>query len=160
MSKPRHWFSKFTIPSIEDCWEWLGVKDSKNGYGVLNRKIEGRRRYFRAHRVMWERCMGTIPDGLLVLHRCDNPGCVNPFHLFLGTAADNSRDMVSKGRNKKPASTHCKRGHEFTPENTFHHKGSRSRRSCRKCIRERDRNYKKYLRTLPGYSPPRRGAVN
>jgi hypothetical protein len=75
------------------CWLWQGsITDM--GYGSIFG--QGRRRY--AHRLMWERTFGPIPVGQCVLHHCDNPRCVNPSHLFLGTKADNTRDMWSKGR--------------------------------------------------------------
>lgn len=74
------------------CWEWTGSRH-RNGYGQF---------YYRgpamAHRVSWELANGPVPDGMLVCHRCDNPPCVRPDHLFLGTQADNLVDMVSKGR--------------------------------------------------------------
>lgn len=75
------------------CWIWVGSK-SKTGYGKIT--FHGEQIY--AHRAMWEALNGLIPDGLSVLHKCDNPPCVNPNHLFLGTLKDNSYDRDTKGR--------------------------------------------------------------
>lgn len=77
----------------EGCWEWSGHRD-KNGYGTL--AISSRP--VGAHRVSWTINYGPIPDGLCVLHRCDNPPCVRPDHLFLGTSQDNTIDMIRKNR--------------------------------------------------------------
>ena len=80
------------------CCLWKGRK-SKDGYGIVQvRKKDRGRMKIRAHRASFMVYRGEIPDGLCVLHTCDNPPCVNPDHLFLGTKLDNSQDMIRKGR--------------------------------------------------------------
>lgn len=76
------------------CWLWVGAK-KPGGYG--NAWVDGH--YENAHRLAYRLFIGPIPPGLHVLHRCDNPPCVRPDHLFLGTDADNTDDMWKKGRN-------------------------------------------------------------
>lgn len=76
--------------ALSGCWLWHGRDGGTRGYGKYNGRW--------AHRVAYERAHGPIPSGLFVLHRCDVPACVNPNHLWLGTAADNARDMREKGR--------------------------------------------------------------
>ena len=78
---------------MNDCIEWNKSKD-RNGYG--HRSFRGKN--MLAHRVSWILAYGEIPNGLNVLHRCDNPSCVNPSHLFLGTQKDNIKDCQQKGR--------------------------------------------------------------
>jgi hypothetical protein len=85
------------VASPDDCWEWTGHRD-KDGYGRIGSGGK-RSKPLRATRVQWELTHGEpIPDGLWVLHRCDNPPCVNPAHLFLGSVGDNQRDAAQKGR--------------------------------------------------------------
>lgn len=92
-----------------DCWIWLAGRTSKfkreTAYGVFPNKVFGSQ---TAHRVSYEIHYGPIPDGLFVCHKCDNPPCVNPEHLFLGTLADNAADMAAKGR--------AARNYKLTPE--------------------------------------------
>lgn len=88
---------KYTpILSSEVCWEWLGLK-RPNGYGYFT----ANKVLYSAHREVYKLKKGDIPNGLIVLHTCDNPPCVNPEHLILGTSKDNSEDMVRKGRSNK-----------------------------------------------------------
>jgi hypothetical protein len=82
-------------PAMNGCLEYIGSRSTK-GYGRI--RIEGR--YLAAHRVAYEAMVGPIPDGLWVLHRCDNPPCCNPKHLWIGTAEDNNRDRDLKGRHR------------------------------------------------------------
>ena len=76
-----------------DCWEFRGTILT-SGYG----QVKVRQKKWRAHRFAWVATHGPIPDGLLVRHRCDNPPCVKPAHLELGTHADNMRDKMERGR--------------------------------------------------------------
>lgn len=77
------------------CWEWIGSKDGK-GYGTISSGYK--KSPVKAHRISWEIHFGEIPEGLFVLHACDNPGCVNPNHLMVGSQQANAIDMSKKGR--------------------------------------------------------------
>ena len=77
------------------CWEWQGSCTVSGGYGHMSCGSDGP---IRTHRALWEIVFGSIPDDLCVLHKCDNPPCANPAHLFLGTRAVNNADMRRKGR--------------------------------------------------------------
>ena len=80
------------------CWIWTGSTAGKMGYGNVWCPYEGR--MIRAHRASYAAEYGLIPNGLLCCHKCDNPKCVNPSHIFLGTQSDNIKDMYAKRRSK------------------------------------------------------------
>lgn len=84
------------------CWEWTGADTSK-GYGFIDLKNwEWPERVVLVHRLVYRLCVGPVPKGLCVLHRCDNPPCINPTHLFLGDNLDNIADKMAKGRHRSP----------------------------------------------------------
>lgn len=89
----RFW-SKVEKSEESDCWTWSGAK-IYSGYGRIY--VSGK--VYSAHRVSFKIKNGYLDDTLFVCHRCDNPSCVNPNHLFLGTAKDNMKDQREKGRN-------------------------------------------------------------
>lgn len=102
ITPPEIRFWKF-VQKTESCWLWTGNKSNWN-YGLF--KAGEKDTY--SHRFSWILHHGPIPEGMCVLHRCDNPPCINPDHLFLGTFADNTHDMHKKGRaNTSKGSQHC-----------------------------------------------------
>ena len=97
------------VNKTSSCWLWTGSKRNK-GYGAFVWADRGLIVQGRAHRYSWELVHGKIPAGMCCLHRCDVPACVNPSHLWLGTKAENNRDMCAKGRHAK-APYSCVRNH-------------------------------------------------
>lgn len=109
-----------------ECWEWNGHRSTSGyGYKCIRRKLT------MTHRLAFAWANGPIPPGMFVLHKCDNPPCCNPDHLYLGTAKDNARDMYARKRHPTPNKTHCVNGHSFSAENTYYWRGRRHCRACR-----------------------------
>lgn len=113
-----------------ECIEFTGTS-TKDGYGRPS--VNGRQYYM--HRLAYEAAFGAIPDGLHVCHHCDNPPCINPKHLFLGTNRDNIADRVRKGRRAGPLKkAFCKHGHPLSGDNLGHVKSAKNRRTyCIAC---------------------------
>jgi hypothetical protein len=136
----KPWPGRFweKVLKTDGCWVWIAARNPL-GYGLAS--VESRT--IKAYRVSWELSNGPIPKGLCVLHRCDNPPCVNPDHLFLGTIRDNNIDRQRKGRTKNldlgpghyRARTHCPAGHPYDGTNVrFRPDG---RRRCAACYAAR-----------------------
>ncbi len=103
----KNFWEKIDIKGDDDCWEWTAYKN-KNGYGTLNIN----KKTYMSHRISWIIENGEIQKdnsyhGMCVCHKCDNPGCQNPKHLFLGTHKDNMDDKVNKNRQGKGIDLSC-----------------------------------------------------
>lgn len=107
----------------DGCWLWCDVPHY--GMSTFDGKSIG------THRLSWMIQNGPIPNGMMVLHRCDTRACINPKHLYLGTAKDNIRDCVARKRHPELQRTHCERGHPFSGDNL--HITKQGHRRCKTC---------------------------
>lgn len=122
------------------CWTWTGPKIKRTGHGTWGKVL--------AHRHSWALANGPIPDGMWVLHHCDNPPCVNPRHLYLGTVIENVRDAIARGRfYVPPRKTHCAQGHALEGDNLrIVNTKQGERRVCRTCDNTRSRELQRKRR--------------
>lgn len=102
--KEAHFWSR--VQKTDSCWLWTGGIDA-DGYGMATSTTGVSK---RAHRLAWKFTHGRLPENMMVCHACDNPTCVRPDHLFLGTALDNATDRDRKGRYRQPCTLNRKRG--------------------------------------------------
>jgi hypothetical protein len=105
LEEPERFLEKVDKRAADECWLWTGCCDTA-GYGRAGKRE-------RAHRIAYQIAHGPLPDGVLVRHTCDNPPCCNPGHLRLGSFADNTRDMVERGRHYSLFSAAERRRHGF-----------------------------------------------
>lgn len=137
-----HWIARVRAKCIDNdrgCWHWTGHVGSK-GYGQTTYRGHGNADLHRRMYEVWHRV--ELAYGQQVCHSCDNRRCCNPEHLWVGDSTANRRDQLAKGRDYFSALTHCKRGHEFTPENTYMRRPYGKKgpsRVCRACQRLRNR---------------------
>lgn len=144
----RRWLERLrkrTAFAENGCWVWQGPVGTKGYICLLHRKWRG-----GGHRVVYRLLINAnLRTEDFVCHRCDNRRCWNPAHLFVGSARVNNRDCGNKGRHHNGVKTHCKRGHEFTPENTYLKVTPTTvMRSCLECqkIRANSPRYKEKVR--------------
>jgi len=138
--QPRNIAERFweKVDTSGECWLWRASMTS-DGYGAFQ---SNGRTQVRAHRMALMLTLGMFDQRMQVLHHCDNPQCVRPEHLYLGTALENMRDRSRRRPvemwNHEARKTHCVNGHEFTPENTYTRTDKRTdkrQRVCRACGR-------------------------
>ena len=141
------------------CWEWTGCRDDC-GYGVV--RWHGKNR--KVHRVIAHLFLGLDLDSKKqALHKCDNPPCFNPFHLFLGGYKENMNDRDNKGRQWQMSKKVCKSGHPLSGDNLSltpsRYRLGKFVRGCKECERTYSRNYARKLRSTPEGRQKHRDAV-
>lgn len=127
----RFWVKVEMIP-FHSCWEWSACT-LDFGHGQFN---VGNKKRILAHVYSYILHKGPVPEGLQVNHTCDNPGCVNPDHLYSGTQQDNMDDIRERKRSGHLKKTHCPQGHEYSPDNLL--KRDDGYRDCKICARRRN----------------------
>lgn len=145
------WYERFMANVIPEpnsgCWLWIGNSVYTAGYGAFSIK----HRQISAHRASYLAHFGGIPEGAYILHKCDNKPCVNPRHLYAGSASDNTRDTVARGQHysMNRGKTHCKRGHKLSAPNLA--RSSVGARICKECAYARHRAW--LARKMAGVAP-------
>lgn len=149
-SKADLFWQKVSVGRADECWPWNGPR-WKGGYGRFQIGLGyPKSKTMVASRVAWLLTNGVFHEGMQVCHKCDNPICVNPNHLFIGTQTDNLRDCAAKKRSVNSAKTHCPRGHEYSPENTFY-QANGTQRACRLCLKIRSEERNRRQRALASH---------
>lgn len=141
------------------CWQWTGYRRPPQGYGETTLNSEK----WAAHRLSYTVHKGPIPEGQFVCHTCDNPACVNPDHLWVGTHQDNMKDAKAKKRIARAYRTHCPRGHSYADHAVIY--GNQTTRHCAMCELGKHRIKTGWPADLaysqpagaPGYRPPEAG---
>lgn len=147
--RSRFW-ERIVPDSATSCWNWQGSLRG-NGYGSFTFWKGNLGRYWLVHRFAYESLCGPIPESLTLDHLCRNQRCVNPDHLEPVTIPENTRRARPYG--KRTPKTHCKRGHEFTPENTYP-RNNGTERECRTCKRVLSRRWKAERRGVDNNGSP------
>lgn len=128
------------VQKTPTCWLWTGATKDGYRYGIIG-PPGGHGSPIRAHRLSWELANGPIPSGMVICHSCDEPRCVRPEHLFLGTQRDNLFDARSKGKVMGwKAHTHCIHGHPFSGPNLSI--STTGQRICKACGRAKQARHK------------------
>lgn len=142
----KRFWDKVDVGLDDECWNWTAFK--RAGYGRF--RFNGKS--LLAHRMAWLLMNGEIPDGMVVMHSCDNPSCCNLKHLSLGTQKENVEDMAMKKRHGCQKKTHCNHGHEFSLQNTGIQKTKKNgiQRYCKECKKIQKRNWHRDARATRG----------